>query len=242
MARTPKPNTPAASSVAAALNAAGVADPAVAAALVAPGPPLPPRAGAPTPAPVVNSAVHDLEAMLEADAAPPPGGYKRPFASMPEQAERLGALVSSVIDEGLDLDVNAEYDELLAALEIKEALTPQVVRAAVNSAESYAKRAHRLFVITKMLHESFRVDAETCLAACRDAATAELAKLKAAGQHPKQVTDRDVEDKAATMFPDEWSTINEQLVKGKHTLAHLERFADLWQRRSWSLSSLNNGN
>lgn len=197
--------------------------------------------GAPAPKPAA-SAAEALAQELAGEEKPPANGYKRPFASMPEQPERLSMLVSSVIDEGLDLDVNAEYDELLQALEIHEALTPQVVRAAVNSAESYARRAHRLFVITKMLHERFRVDAETCLAACRDAATHELAKLKAAGQHPKQVTDRDVEDKAATMFPDEWTTINEQLVKGKHTLAHLERFAELWQRRSWSLSSLNNSN
>ncbi len=192
----------------------------------------------PKPSAKALEAAAELAAELarEEQQGPPP----LPFAETPSVAAQLSSLVGRVIDEGLELDVTAEYDELEVALKLEDALTPQAVRAAVNESERNAKRAHRLFVVAKYQFERFKLEAEVALGAMRDAATAKLGRLKALGQHPKQVTDSDVRDLAAVMYSDEWRAISDELAKAEQTLAHIQRFADLWQRRSWSLSSLNN--
>lgn len=161
-----------------------------------------------------------------------------PYSEEPTVADQLARLVTKVIDEGLGLDIEVEYDELERGLVLPDALTPQVVMAAINECERNAKRAHRLYVLARYQFDRYKIAAEVALGAMREAATHKLGVLKAAGQHPKQVTDQDVKDMAATMYPDEWTNINDRLARTEQTLVHLARFADLWQRRSWSLSSL----
>lgn len=161
-----------------------------------------------------------------------------PYTETPTVADQLAQLVTKVIDEGLGLDINAEYDELERGLVLPDALTPHVVAAAINLCESNAKRAHRLYVLARYQLDRYKVSAEVALGAMREAATHRLSVMKAAGHHPKQVTDSDVRDMAATMYPDEWANIQDRVARTEHTLAHLARFADLWQRRSWSLSAL----
>jgi uncharacterized protein (DUF2147 family) len=186
--------------------------------------------------PGAASAAQALADELDGKGKPPP---PLPFATYPKPSEHLAGIVNSVIDSGEGVDLVKEFEDLIKLLEVKEALTPQVVRAHINRVESCAHRAHRLFVLTKAQFETYRTHAETALGAMRDAAIAALSVDKAAGKHAKQITDRDVEDRAATMFPDAWSDISDRIKRSKLTLDNLERFADLWQRRSWSLSELN---
>lgn len=199
-------------------------------------------AGAPAEAVKVSSRAEELARQLAAElAAEDDAQHERaplPFSETPTVAEQLAQLVTKVIDEGLGLDINSEYDELERGLVLPDALTPMVVAAAINLCESNAKRAHRLYVLARYQFDRYKIQAEVALGAMREAATHRLGVMKAAGQHPKQVTDSDVKDMAATMFPDEWVDINDRFARTEHTLAHLARFADLWQRRSWSLSAL----
>lgn len=162
-----------------------------------------------------------------------------PFSAFPVVDPGLAQLVTKVIDEGEGLDWEKEFDLLMADLILPDALTPQVVAAAINRCEDNARRAHRLHVLAKYKFDAFKVATEACLGSMRDAATARLSKLKTSGAHAKQITDRDVSDTAAMMFPDEWASVSDGLARAEHTLTHIARFADLWQRRSWSLSSIN---
>ncbi len=164
---------------------------------------------------------------------------KLPFATYPNPSEQLTGLIDVTIDQGEGVDLVAEFVELEKQLEIKEALTPQVVRANVNKVEANASRAHRLYVLTKAQFETYKIHAETALGAMRDVARHKLEQMKASKEITKQVTERDIDDMAAITYPDEWANISDRLQRGKLTLERLQRFADLWQRRSWSLSSLN---
>jgi hypothetical protein len=162
-----------------------------------------------------------------------------PFTDYPRPGVGLVALVTKVIDEGLGLDLEQEFDSLVADLILPDALTPQAVHVAINQCEDNARRAHRLYALARYQFDRYKIEAEVALGAMRESATHKLAALKAGGHHPKQVTDSDVRDMAAIMYPDEWKDIQDRLARTEHTLAHIARFADLWQRRSWSLSSLN---
>jgi hypothetical protein len=165
--------------------------------------------------------------------------FKLPFSSYPKPSEQLAAIVDTVIDQGEGIDLNAEFDALQKELEILDALTPQVVRAHINRVEKNAQRAHRLFVLAKAQFETYRTHAATALGAMRDTARIKLARDKAAGTHPKQVTDQDVDDTAAIIFPEQWSDITLRLKRTELTLKHLEAYASIWLRRSYSLAELN---
>jgi hypothetical protein len=164
---------------------------------------------------------------------------KLPFSKYPTPSEALAGIVETVIDSGDGVDLVAEFEALMKELQVEDALTPQVVKGHINRAERNAMRAHRLYVLTKAQFETYRIHANIALGSMREAATGRLNHLKATKQHHKQITDQDVNDMAGEMFPDEWANINDRLSRSKLTLENLERLAELWQRRSWSLSELN---
>ncbi len=185
---------------------------------------------------IADQAIEQELAGLMAPALPPvappsPVGWKPKLGGGFDRVQHV------VIDESVD--VEAEYAALEAELEIKEALTPEVVRAALNRCERNAHRAHRLYVLARVQLDRFRIDTEVALGAMRDQAVAELTIEKTAGVRTKQITDADVASRAASTHPDEWRDISEGLARAEAMLKNLERFADVWYRRSWSLGGLN---
>lgn len=181
-----------------------------------------------------KAAVEELVAPPPDDRAPPAS----PVGVPPRVGGGFDRLQTVIIDESVD--PIAEYEVLEKALMIEEALTPENVRGKINEVEKYAARAHRLFVLCKVQIARYQIDADAAMSSMRDQAVAELTLEKNKGLRAKQVTDDDVTARCATIHPDEWKELNDQMVKNKAMLGHIERFADLWQRRSWSLSSLNN--
>ena len=177
-----------------------------------------------------------LEEMLE------PANAARPLPASPVGLHpKLGGgfdrVLLSVIDESID--VEQEHLQLEGELRIEEALTPEVVRAAINRCEKNASNAHRLYALAKVHVERFRFETEISLSAMRDQAVFELTEEKNAGKRTKQVTDADVLARIASTHADEWREISDGLARAEAMLKVLERFSDVWYRRSWSLSSLN---
>lgn len=179
----------------------------------------------------------ELAALMEPALPPPPGSPASPVGWKPRLGGGFDRVIASVIDE--TVDVSAEYEALQAELEIQEALTPEVVRQSINRCERNAHRAHRLYVLARVQLDRYRIDTDGALGAMRDEAVAQLTAEKASGVRTKQITDADVAGRAATIHPDEWREISEGLAKAEAMLKNLERFADVWYRRSWSLGSLN---
>ena len=149
-------------------------------------------------------------------------------------------VVKTIMADGLD--VAAEFDELEKGLAIKQALTPEAIRVQLNAVEINALRAHRLVVLAKVARERYRIEAQVIRGAMRDQALAALSveRTQAAAnkEKSKQITEADVLEKAAAMFPDEWHAISEKMESAEQSVKHMEKLAELWQRRSWTLASL----
>lgn len=132
------------------------------------------------------------------------------------------------------------WDELLAALEVREALTPLVLTDAVNKGERHALEAHQLFVVAKAECERVEAECAPIVASMRDAANRELQAEKEKGLRNKSITDADVVGKAAAMFPDEWARVVGMQSKAEGMLAQLKQLAKLWEQRCFSLSTMLN--
>lgn len=134
-------------------------------------------------------------------------------------------------------DPDAEYSDLERALMLG---TQQFesISAALDRAEDNARRAHRLYVCARVDAERFTLDADVVEGQLWASASADLQREKDSGARTKQITDGDVRARMATMFPDQWRDLQERRIKSRKMLEHLERFADLWKGRPFSLSSM----
>jgi hypothetical protein len=132
-------------------------------------------------------------------------------------------------------DPNAEYDELERAMKLGTREFDSVSRA-LDDAEDNARRAHKLYVNARLEYERFSIDADIIEAGMAAQARTELEREKETGQRSKQITQEDVKHKCLAMFPDEWRDLAERRVKGRKMLEHLERFAELWKTRCFSLA------
>ena len=157
----------------------------------------------------------------------PPPSVSEPFTRIVERVFNIG-------------DPDALFTTLTERLSLRDALTPGALQAALNIAEENARLAHQLYVNAKVESERFEIDADIVLGAMRGGATAELQREKDAGQRSKAITDADVREKAATLYPDQWRDTNERRAKAGGMLEHLKRLADLWQTRCYSIGTMLN--
>lgn len=157
-----------------------------------------------------------------------------PFAAQAEPGPGFGRIIERVFDLP---DPEAEYQALEAALGAGSREQDSVAQA-LDGAEDYARRAHRLYVNAKVDLERFQADCDTVEGAMREQAVAALTVEKERGVRTKQITDADVRHRAAVMYPDEWRDALNRKAKGEGAVKHLERLADLWQGRCRSLAAL----
>jgi hypothetical protein len=162
-------------------------------------------------------------------------------AELADNLPDLGRAFGKIRETVHDLpDPEGEFRELLEHLSIRDALTPAVLQAEANEAEQYARRAHRLYVVANADYERFRRECDAVIDGMREAATRELQAEKDAKQRSKAITDADVSGRASVLFPDEWKRINDRRIKAEGMLAHLKRFAELWQSRCYGLPAMLN--
>jgi hypothetical protein len=152
----------------------------------------------------------------------------------PEHEPGFARIVERVFDLP---DPDAEYQHLEQALTVGSQEFDSLF-AALDSAESNARRAHRLYVNARLEHDRYTHDCEVVTAALWSAAQASLQADKDAGLRTKQITDSDTRHKASELYPDEYRDISTRTAKADGMLKHLERLADLWQSRCRSLSAL----
>ena len=145
-----------------------------------------------------------------------------------------------IVEKTFDLNIDEEYDSLEGQLVIKDALTPQTIRAALNKAEDNARRAHQIYVAAKVEVDLFEIEAAKVEAAMRESVIKDMSADKAVKIRSKQITEGDVIARMALSYPDEYVAIVSRRSQAKQTVEHLKRLADLWQNRCRTLNSLNN--
>lgn len=170
-----------------------------------------------------------------ADALFETRAWNKPSVPMPALKPGFDRVVARVFD--LD-DPDGEFQAILTQLTVEEAITPEKVEMALNHAEDTARKAHRLYIVARVDNDRYEVECSAVMGALRDAATAELQAEKEAGERSKAITEADVSGRVATMFPDEWTEINDRRAKAKGMLDHVKRIADLWEGRCYTLSTM----
>lgn len=134
-------------------------------------------------------------------------------------------------------DPESEYAELQAGLQVGNQQFDSIY-GALDRAEDNARRAHRLYICARVDAERFALDADVTEGSLWAAASADLQRDKDNGARTKQITDADVRARIATMFPEQWSELQQRRIKARKTIEHLERFADLAKTRCFSLANM----
>lgn len=144
-----------------------------------------------------------------------------------------------VVESVLSINISEVYDELEPQITIRDALTPQAIRSALNKADDNALKAHRIYTAAKVEFERRKLDLDKVEGAMRERAVSELSFEKESGYHKKVITEADVRARMSTMFPDQYYELQEAKLRAETTISHLERLADCFQSRCYALKSLN---
>lgn len=136
-------------------------------------------------------------------------------------------------------DIFADWKDLQAGLEIGEKRSEHGhAVAALDKAAARADRAHRLYLTARAAREAWEAENEVIFGAMWSEATRALQKEKDDGLRSKQITDADVKNRVATMFPDEYQAQEARRRNIEYTVKSLERLAEIWVGRQRDLSSL----
>lgn len=137
------------------------------------------------------------------------------------------------------VDVLRDYDDLEKHLEVGEQRNDyRTLTEHLDKAEARARRAHALYLGAKIELVKWEADSRVVMAAMRDKARLELETEKLEGTRKKVIGKEDVEDRVADLYPDEWKAQEVRRAKMKATVEHLERLAELWKTKCYSLSTL----
>jgi hypothetical protein len=154
---------------------------------------------------------------------------------LPELSPALAGMVETTFELA---DPEALYEELVAALDRRDALTPGVLREQLADSARLYREAHRLYIVARADYDRFESDFAVVEAALRDSATRELQKEKDVGLRSKQITDGDVRSRVADMFPDQWREMCDRKVRADKMIEHLKHLCEVFKVRSFALRTL----
>ncbi len=158
---------------------------------------------------------------------------------IPDMRRGFEGVVRRIYDDGMDVEV--AYEEIEASLRIDGALSPGAIQQFANNAETNAHRAFKLFVIAKAECDGYIRETEPIVGAMREIATAQLQHEKETGQRNKAITDADVLGRVASLYPDEWTSVNRRRDRAKGMLKMIDNLSGLARGRSWTLSAMATG-
>jgi len=107
----------------------------------------------------------------------------------------------------------------------------------LDEAESCAREAHNLWMTARVEYRKWELNNQVVNAACRESATRDLDIEKKSGVRAKQITDADVESRAALLFPDEYRYQEIKRETIKRMVDSMQNLAELWLSRCRNLST-----
>jgi hypothetical protein len=167
----------------------------------------------------------------------PPGRLLPYEGKVPPLPDGYVTIVNSVFNLP---DPNAVYEEVLAGIRPIKASRASMSELldALDAAQSTALKARGLLVNTKATIDGVARDTLVLVAAMRDQATTQLEREKEAGLRKKTITEADVEQCLATMFPDEWKAVKERESKAKRTVDLIEDMCERACERARDLRAI----
>lgn len=109
---------------------------------------------------------------------------------------------SRVVEMVFVKDVKETFDEIKEFIDAKGPRT----KRDVDRANSLLRKAHDLYITAKRERYVWESRNKVVFAACYERAVLDLQREKESGARSKQVTDADVENRFATMYPDEYES------------------------------------
>jgi len=132
-----------------------------------------------------------------------------------------------------------EYEALEAALHLGDKIGDHgAVARSLDKAESFARRAHRLWQAAALERRRWERDNEVVFAAMRSMATRSLQSEKEQKVRSKQITDADVEARVASLYPDEWREQEGKRDRMKSMVDSMQNLAEVWMSRCRTLQTL----
>ena len=154
----------------------------------------------------------------------------RPLPRAPEVSDQYATFIETVLAE---VDLEAEYTELEAALEVgEERRDYTTINAEVDKAQRRAQRANHLWGNVVVEHERLKLDQKEVDA---DLWKRAMAKLEAEGSKTRIA---DVDAKIAEMFPDEWREGKLRVKKSEIAVERAKSFQERWSSRERALVAM----
>jgi hypothetical protein len=146
--------------------------------------------------------------------------------------------MARIVETIYQVDAFSDYRDLEQNLEVGEERGQYKTLAEhLDKGEKRARRAHALYLGAKLELAKWEIDSRKVTSVMRGEAHAELEAEKAAGERKKMITNDDIETRISEKYPDEWASQELSRVKLKGTVEHLERLAELWKNRCFSLGT-----
>lgn len=156
----------------------------------------------------------------------------------------LGPGYERIVEHVFTVDPWTTFEALVKRLQLPvpaHAQTRTLLFDELDAVEELARSAHQLYISAKETVRRFEADAIVLSVDMRSQATAALQAEKDAGQRSKQITDADVESRMATMFPDEWRSLEMRRSRARLMVEHMGKLADAWKERARDVRSMFDG-
>jgi len=156
----------------------------------------------------------------------------------------LGPGYERIVEHVFTVDPWTTFEALVKRLQLPvpaHAQTRTLLFDELDAVEELARSAHQLYISAKETVRRFESDAIVLSVDMRSQATAALQSEKDAGQRSKQITDADVESRMATMFPDEWRSLEMRRSRARLMVEHMGKLADAWKERARDVRSMFDG-
>jgi hypothetical protein len=148
---------------------------------------------------------------------------------------------ASIVAFVYSIDLGSDFDRIKGQLRLDKPPSQSDYGTLVNAldeASENARLALQVLAVAKSVHDGMVSNAEVVTAPLYAAAKAKLQTDKDAGKVSKQITNGDVEQMAARMYPSELNAQAEQASQAKRTIEYLEGLAQRWGERCRDLRQM----
>jgi hypothetical protein len=144
-----------------------------------------------------------------------------------------------IVEATFKVDAFADYDDLEKHLEVGDQRGDYgTLREHLDKAEARARRAHKLYLGAKIELVNWEADSRKVMAAMREKARVQLEDEKADGTRRKVLSQSDVVDRVADLYPDEWKAQEVRRAKMKGVVDDMEHLTKRWDAKCVDLRTL----
>lgn len=173
----------------------------------------------------------------------PPPDVPNPYPRMSEHTTvkvHMAPAFERILTATFSANPWREYEEVEASLRVggRGYTDYDTLMAALNDAETNARRAHKLYCAAREEQERYELDAREIEGAARRVCVRELEAEKASGQRAKAITNDDVESRMFERYPDEYKNLQHNRLRYRKMVEDVQHLVEMSNNRCRSLQSM----